>query len=188
MMDQNNPAAAVPYFHLAVEADPTSAIAAGELGAALFANGEIPDAEQQFKRALELDPKYTDARYNLASVEANDQEWSKAAADFKRVLDSNPDHKNARLHLGEVLFLWADALAKSGDREQAVERYRDSLAFRPDDPDLHAHLGTVLAQLKRFPEAKAEFESVLRIDPASQDAKQALVAIDARDRLSNKNQ
>ena len=83
-----------------------------------------------------------------------------------------------------MLFLWADDLAKSGDREHAVDHYRDSLVFRPDDPDLHAHLGTVLADLKRWPEAKAEFESVLRIDPTSQEAKQALIAIDARQRLT----
>jgi tetratricopeptide (TPR) repeat protein len=186
MMNQNNPGAAIPCFRLAAMADPSSAIAAGELGNALFANGDIADAEQQFKHALELDPKYTDARYNLASVEANDEEWPAAARNYQQILASNPDHKNARLHLGEVLFLWGDALAKSGDTEQAVLRYRDSLAYRPDDPDLHAHLGTVLAGLKRWPEAKTEFESVLRIDPSSQDAKQALVTIDARERLTGK--
>jgi Flp pilus assembly protein TadD/mono/diheme cytochrome c family protein len=187
MMNQNNPAAAVPYFRLAVEADPNSAIAAGELGAALFANGDIPAAEEQFKRALQLDPKYVDARYNLASVEANDEDWPKAAADFKHVLETNPNHQNARQRLGEVLFLWGDDLAKSGKLEQAVEDYRASLVVRHDDPELHAHLGTVLAKLKRFSEAKTEFEAVLRIDPASQDAKQALVAIDAHDRLANKD-
>ena len=150
MMNQNNPAAAVPYFHLAVQADPNSAIAAGELGTALFSNGDVGEAEQQFKRALELDPKYTDARYNLASVEANNSEWPNAAADFKRVLDGNPDHKNARQHLGEVLFMWAEDLAKLGDREHAVERYRDAAVFRPDDPDLHARLGATLADLGRL--------------------------------------
>jgi tetratricopeptide (TPR) repeat protein len=187
MMNQNNPAAAVPYFRLAVEADPGSAIAAGEFGAALFANGDVPAAEEQFKRALELDPKYVDARYNLASVEASAEDWPKAAADFKKVLESNPTHQNARQRLGEVLFLWGDDLAKSGNLELAVQDYRASLVVRPDDAELHAHLGTVLAQLKRFSEAKTEFEAVLRIDPASQDAKQALVAIDARDRLSGKD-
>jgi tetratricopeptide (TPR) repeat protein len=185
MMNEDNPAAAVPYFHLAVEADPSSAIAAGELGAALFAKGDVGEAERQFRRALELDPKYVDARYNLASVEANDEEWPAAANDFEQVLKINPNHKNARQHMGEVLFLWGDALAKSGDREQAVQRYRESLILRPDDPDLHAHLGAALADLKRLPEAKTEFEAVLKIDPQSQEAKQALIAIDARQRLSN---
>jgi tetratricopeptide (TPR) repeat protein/mono/diheme cytochrome c family protein len=186
MMNQDNPAAAIPCFRLAVLADPASAIAAGELGAALFAHGDIAESKEQFKRALELDPKYTDARYNLASVEANNEEWPAAVSDFQQILATNPTHKNALQHLGEVLFLWADDLAKSGDREQAIQRYRDSLVYRPDDPDLHAHLGAVLADLKRWPEAKTEFESVLRIDPQSEEAKQALIAIDARQRLSSK--
>jgi len=185
MMNQDNPAAAVPYFHLAVAADPASAIAAGELGAALFAKGDAGEAEQEFRRALKLDPKYVDARYNLASVEANNEEWAAAANDFQEVLKINPAHKNALQHMGEVLFLWADALAKSGDREQAIQRYRESLILRPDDPDLHAHLGAVLADLKRLPEAKSEFEAVLKLDPQSQEAKQALTAIDARQRLTN---
>ena len=186
MMNQDNPAAAIPCFRLATLADPASAIAAGELGNALFAHGDVAEAERQFKHAIDLDPKYVDARYNLASVEANNEEWPAAANDYQQILAINPKHKNADQHLGEVLFLWGDSLAKSGNGEQAVERYRDSLAFRPDDPDLHAHLGIVLADLKRWPEAKSEFESVLRIDPTSQEAKQALITIDARQRLSGK--
>ena len=186
MMNQDNPSAAVPYFHIATMADPNSAIAAGEYGAALFAKGDPGEAEQQFKHALELDPKYTDARYNLASVEASNAEYPEAVADFQKVLVSNPDHKNARQHLGEVLFLWADDLAKSGDREHAVEHYRDSLQYRPDDPDLHAHLGTTLAQLGRFGEARSEFESILKMDPTSQDAKEALSQIDVQQRLAKK--
>lgn len=185
MMNQNNPGAAVPYFRLATEADPNSAIAAGEYGTALFESGDVGEAEQQFKRALELDPKYIDARYNLASVEANDSEWAKAASDFSHVLQSNPEHKNAKEHLGEVLFMWAEDLEKSGDHEQAVKRYQDSLVFRPDDPDLHAHLGIALEQLRRYSEAKTQFESVLKIDPNSQEAKQALVEIDERARLTS---
>jgi tetratricopeptide (TPR) repeat protein len=180
MMNQDNPGAAIPCFRLATLADPNSAIAAGELGAALFAHGDIAESKEQFKRALELDPQYIDARYNLASVEATNEEWPAAVSDFEQILSTNPNHKNASQHLGEVLFLWADDLAKSGNREQAVQHYRESLVYRPDDPDLHAHLGSVLAALKRWPEAKTEFESVLRIDPSSQEAKQALVAIDAR--------
>jgi tetratricopeptide (TPR) repeat protein len=186
MMNQNNPGAAVPYFRLATEADPNSAVAAGEYGAALFSNGDVGEAESQFRRALRLDPKYIDARYNLASVEANNSQWAEAASDFSYVLGSNPNHKNARQHLGEVLFMWAEDLEKSGNHEQAVKRYQDSLVIRPDDPDLHARLGMALAQLGRYSEAKTEFESVLKINPTSQDAKQALIDLDARARLTGK--
>lgn len=184
MMNQNNPGAAVPYFRMAVQAAPDSAIAAGELGAALFATDSVYEAEQQYRRALELDPKYIDARYNLASIEATNQQWADAAADFNAILTVNPNHQKAQEHLGEVYFMWADQLEEAGDREQAVKHYRDCLALRPDDPDLHAHLGAALAELKRYSEAKTEFESVLRINPGSQEAKQALVQIDAQQRLS----
>lgn len=179
MMDQNNPNAAVPYFRMAVLADPKSAIAAGELGNALFATEDVFAAEEQFKRALVLDPKYTDARYNLASVEANNNQWAEAARDYQQVLIGNPSHKNAREHLGQVLFMWGDDLAKSGNNEQAVKRYRGALEFRPDDPDLHLQLGTALNQLGRFSEAKTEFETVLRLNPESQPAKEALARLEA---------
>jgi len=184
MMNQENPSAAIPCFRLALQADPTSAMAAGELGAALFAHGDVADAEREFRHALKLDPNYIDARYNLASAEANHEEWAAAAGDYLQILALNPNHKNANQHLGEVLFLWGDAMAKQGDLERAVQHYRDSLTFRPDDAELHAHLGVVLSELKRWPEAKAEFASVLRIDPGSQEAKDALVAIDVKQRLT----
>jgi tetratricopeptide (TPR) repeat protein len=159
MMNENNPAAALPYFRIAVDAAPDSALAAGELGAALFATGNVYEAEKQYKRALELDPKYIDARYNLASIEATNQQWPEAAADFDQILKLNPDHKMARQHLGEVYFLWADQLHEAGDREQAVKRYR---------------------------EAKEQFQAVLRIDPNSQDAKDALAEIETPQRLGNR--
>jgi Flp pilus assembly protein TadD len=184
MMNQNNPAAAIPYFRLATEADPKSPIAASEYGAALFANGDAVAAEEQFKRALVLDPEYIDARYNLASVEASTEHWPEAASDFSYVLKSNPNHKNAQQHLGEVLFMWGESFEKSGDLAAAVKRYQDSLALRPDDPDLHGHLGAALAQLRRYEEAKTQFEAVLKLDPSSDDARQALTEIDARLRLT----
>ncbi len=185
MMNKDDPSDAIPYFRLAVSADPMSAIATGELGAALFAHGDVAESKEQFKRALELNPKYTDARYNLAGVEATAGDWAAAASDFQQILAGNPSHQKAREHLGEVLFLWGDDLAKAGDGGQAVERYREALLIRPDDADLHAHLGTVLAGLKRWPEAKAEFEAVLKIDPQSAEARQALVTIDSHQRLTN---
>jgi Flp pilus assembly protein TadD len=173
-MNKDDPAGAIPFFQLAAQADPNSAIAAGELGAALFSAQRVSEAEQQFKRALLLDPKYVDARYNLASVEASNGEWPKAAGDFKEVLSLNSSHANARQHLGEVLFMWGEDLAKTGDAASAVERYTESLAFRPDDPELHTRLGLALAQMQRLPEAKTQLEMALKIDPSSEEAKHAL--------------
>jgi len=177
LLSQDNANAAVPYFQRASEAQPGSALAASELGVALVDASRLTEGLEQFKHALALDPKYTDARYNLASVEATGGNWESAAADFKAVLLQAPDNAKARQHLGEVLFLWGDDLAKSHNDQQAVLRYREALAYRADDPELHTSLGAVLLQLDRVKEAQLEFEEAVKIDPNFQPAKDALAAI-----------
>ncbi|HEY7303559.1 MAG TPA: tetratricopeptide repeat protein [Bryobacteraceae bacterium] len=177
LLNQDKAAEAIAYFERACQAQPTSPLAASELGVALVNTSKMPEAREQFRRALQLDPRYTDARYNLASVEARTGEWEAAASDFKEVTVEKPDNAKAKQHLGEVMFLWGDDLAKSGDDNQAVLRYRDALVYRPDDPDLHTNLGMALARVNQIKEAQAELEAAVRIDPNSERAKQALAAI-----------
>jgi Flp pilus assembly protein TadD/mono/diheme cytochrome c family protein len=177
LLNQDNATAAITYFERAAQAEPTSPLAASELGVALVNASRLPEAREQFKRALQLDPKYTDARYNLASLEATTGDWESAAKDFKEVTIEKPDNAKAKQHLGEVMFLWGDDLAKSGDDNQAVLRYRDALVYRPDDPDLHTNLGIELAHLNQLKEAQSEFEAAMRIDPNAERAKQALAAL-----------
>jgi Flp pilus assembly protein TadD len=125
-------------------------------------------------------PKFTDARYNLASLEAAGGQWQHAATDFKQALAEDRANAKARQHLGEVLLLWGDEVADSGNFDQAVLRYRESLAYRPADVELHTSLGMALAKLARLNEARSEFEAAMRIDPGFQPARQALAAIQGK--------
>ena len=68
----------------------------------------------------------------------------------------------------------------AGNHEQAVLRYREALAYRPADAELHTNLGVALAQLGRLNEAQPELEAALRIDPNLQPAKKALAAVQAQ--------
>ncbi|MGH7247040.1 MAG: tetratricopeptide repeat protein, partial [Pseudomonadota bacterium] len=161
-------------------------VAATELGSALYSASKIPEAERQFRKALEIDPGYTDARFNLASVEASNHQWEAAAADFTRVLKERPDDAKAAQDLGEAMLLWGDEFAKSGNDEQAAIRYRDALPYRPADVDLHIRLGLAFARMERLDESQAEFEAVLRLQPNSQFARQAIDAIVARRKATGK--
>jgi Flp pilus assembly protein TadD len=165
---------AIPYFQAACRANPTSVVAATELGVALFAAAKLPEAEEQFKLALTLDAGYTDARFDLASVQAARGEWLSAVTEFQRVLEQRPDDSRTRQHLGEALYLWGDEFAKTGDSEQAVARYRAALEFRPPDAEIHTKAALMLARLGRFPEAQSELESALKIDPNFAPAKKML--------------
>ena len=177
LLNQDKAEEAIPYFEKASMALKSSPLAASELGVALVEAERVPEGIEQFQRALELDPKYSDARYNLASVEARSGQWEAAAKDYKEVVEERPDNAKASQHLGEVLFLWGDDLAKAGDAEGAVTHYREALAYRADDPVLHVSLGMALAKLARNAEAQAEFQAALRLDPSSQEAKDALAAL-----------
>jgi len=141
LLSGGNATGAIPYFEAATRAQPTSALAASELGVALASDSRMAEAKAQFKRSLDLDPKFTDARYDLGSAEAATGDFQLAVADFKQVLAERADDSKTREHLGEALFAWGDALADSGQHGAAVERYRDALRYRPTDPELHNNLG-----------------------------------------------
>jgi tetratricopeptide (TPR) repeat protein/mono/diheme cytochrome c family protein len=170
---------ALSYFEAAWKTEPRNAVAATELGVALASASRLPEALQQFKRALQIDPQFTEARFDLASVEAEAGQWETAAADFGRVLAERPGETRARQHLGEVLFLWGDQFAKTGDFEHAADQYRAALKYRAGDPELHMSLGVALAQLRRLAEARREFEDALRLDAHFQPARQALASLPA---------
>jgi TolA-binding protein len=177
LLSQGDVAGAIPYFETAAKADPSSAVAAIELGMALFTGSKVREAEEQFRRALTLDPAYTDARFDLASAEAANGEWKEAAADFAQVLTERPEHAKARQHLGEVLVLWGDSLAGSHDDEQAALRYAEALRYRADDVDLRIRLGMTFARMDRLDESQEQFEAVLRLKPDTRIAREAIDAI-----------
>jgi len=177
---------AASYFEKACKADPRSALAATEFGVALFTLKKLDQAEEQLNRALAIDPSYTDARFDLASVDAAAGKWEAAATQFKQVLAERPDYAKAQEHLGEVLVLWGDDLAKSGKDADAVALYRQALASRASDIQLHARLGMAFARMDRLDESQSEFEAILRLDPSSGNAKQAIEAIQARKKATGK--
>ncbi len=180
LLSKGDVAGAIPYFQAARKSDPTSVVAATELGTALFSAAKLPEAEEQFKAALALDAAYTDARFDLASVQAARGEWDSAVAEFQQVLQQRPDDTKTRGHLGDALYLWGDGFAKSGNSEQALERYRASLEFRTPDADVHTKMALMLARLSRFPEAQSELEAALKLDPAFVPAQRMLQDVRAR--------
>jgi tetratricopeptide (TPR) repeat protein len=60
------------------------------------------------------------------------------------------------------------------DPRGAVALYRDGLNLCPNDDVAHYELGKILAGLGRLDEARAEFDTALRINPNFQGAKQEL--------------
>lgn len=171
---------AIEYFERASKSDPSSVLAASELGVALYSAGQLEKAEQQFRKALEIDRSYTDARFNLASVEASLGKFDASVDDFKQVLVEKPDYAKAGQRLGQVLTLWGDSLAKSGNDAQATAKYQEAVPMIADNVDLRVRLGMAFARQERLAESQAEFESALRLKPDLKLAQEAITAIKKR--------
>jgi Flp pilus assembly protein TadD len=76
-----------------------------------------------------------------------------------RVLDS----------LSELLARGYAALQKK-DYETAVQLFRQYLAAKPDDATAHFQLGYAYTALERWPEAQAEYEKAVALDPKMLEA------------------
>ncbi|HEV3199637.1 MAG TPA: tetratricopeptide repeat protein [Bryobacteraceae bacterium] len=95
LLTQGDAPGAIPYFQAAFRANPTSVVAATELGVALFTANRLAEAEEQFQAALTIDAAYTDARFDLASVQAARGRWEAAVNEFRQVLKEHPDDSKA---------------------------------------------------------------------------------------------
>jgi Flp pilus assembly protein TadD len=177
LLTKGDAAHAIPFFEKAARLNPSSILGPMDLGVAYYSESKLPEAEQQFRNALSIDPKATDARFNLASVEAEAGDLNTAVSDFRQVLTERPDYSKAQDHLGDVLFAWGDELAKSGDNEQAAQRYREALIYRPNDVALHTSLGAAYARLGQMDKARVELETAVHINPSFEPAQRLLAAI-----------
>jgi len=167
-------AKAKTVLEAAIKESPKDPQAAFYLGVANEALGDAKGAAEQYRHALEIDPKLTEASTNLSGVlldqgdaagalaaaeaglkiapknpslrrnraVALDQTGSKdAVAAFKEAAEVAPNDK-------EVQYLYAEALAKSGDEAQALAVLKPLLAS--DDVAVLASTGRLMGRLKDF--------------------------------------
>ena len=143
-------------------------------------------AKAEALRALDLDPELGEAYVSLAQVKMEfEWDWAGAERDYRRAIELNPGNAAAHQYYAEYLARTGrhvEALA-SIDRalvldplsapingmkgtvyfygrepEKAIEQYRKTLALREDQVLTRLCLGLTLLQLKRYPEAIAEFK------------------------------
>ena len=109
-------AEAASEFRKAVDANPESAAARVNLGAALTQTGDLDGAVEQFEAALRIDPVTVNAHYNLAVLLARQNKHEQAITHLRSALNVEPGDQSAR-------FLLAQELNKSGRIDEALTEY-----------------------------------------------------------------
>jgi protein O-GlcNAc transferase len=152
---------------------PHNAVVQNNIGAALQKLDRWDEARGRFEAAVALDPGYVDAYVNLGCTLDKLGDLSGAVAQFRAALVVNPDSRSAHNNLGIALarvgnraegrehlaravaldptyalarYNLAILLSAAGQNEQAIEHLLILTRQTPDDPDVQARLGELLAR------------------------------------------
>lgn len=124
----------------------------------------VQTAEVHLRKALNLDPYHVEARTLLGWIQMEIHgDYASAAAEYRKVIEVRPESAEAHNNLGV-------ALEKIGDLEGAVGAFTQAIALRGDYGEAWSNRGWAYAGLKRWREARRDFEHGLKINPGDDGA------------------
>ena len=158
-------------YRKAVEARPASYEAQIALGNYYGSQKKIAEAEAAARRAVEIEPSRVGGYNLLASVFASQARWK----ELETLLGESG--RNVADNLSP--FFWAAiyCLSKSTELPRAEGYLRRYLAQEPEPTapshaQAHWRLGLVLEKQSRHPEAVAEWQAAVKLDPHSPAAQE----------------
>lgn len=113
------------FWKNAAENSPHYPLAHRNLGAMEYLDGDMVNAEQEFKTALELNPNEEMAHNNLGLIYANENKLTEAEAEYKKELEINPYYDNAYYNLG--LLYWQEKRS-----DEAISSWKKTLEINPN--------------------------------------------------------
>lgn len=154
-----NGAEAVSALENAVLERPTYKEALYRLAEIQLGLGHIPDARKAALTAIKIDPQDTSLRVIAGKILLAEGKPDEAINEAKTALTSIPNLAPAKL-------LIADAYAKKGEIDLAVENYQSAYGFDHDDPTPLVHASEACHAQGRDTSAKAFGEKATREFPA----------------------
>jgi tetratricopeptide (TPR) repeat protein len=116
-------------------------------------------AKRLYERALALDPKLTEALAGLVAVDVRAKDFGAAVARVEAAVARDPDRP-------ELLALAAQVYSLTGQTSRTEETLKHAVAVEPRFLQGYALLAKYYLQQHRLDEARAEFESIVKRDPA----------------------
>ena len=159
---------AVEFFQLAIEIDPTYALAhcgVADCYSFVGINGVLPPsvtfskAKAAAERALQIDPALAEAYTPLGFVDFYyEWDWAGAESKFRRAIKLNPSYATAR-------HFFSFTLSALGRFEEALAEVRRALEVDPLSPLINAALGFCYWNGRRYDLAAESCHKVIARDP-----------------------
>jgi tetratricopeptide (TPR) repeat protein len=134
-----------------------------DYGIGLFLEGDFKGATAAWEKVTEADPKNPDGWVNLGRVAVQEGDMERARTVLRKALAINPNL--ARAH-----YFYARVLRSDGDYDGAAKHLKMVLQQYPRDRVALNDLGRVLFLSRKYPEAMAQFERAIAVDPEDLEA------------------
>jgi tetratricopeptide (TPR) repeat protein len=135
-----------------------------DLGELKLSRLDLQGAVSALQTAVRVDPNQSQGHNILGAAFTRTGRGQEAIRQFETALQLDPGNVNARYNL---VF----ALVKSGQLAAAAGHMEQVVAAFPKDAGLHNLWGELLAQQGKYPEAIAQFDQALALDPALEAAR-----------------
>ncbi|MGA3201238.1 MAG: tetratricopeptide repeat protein [Bryobacteraceae bacterium] len=127
--------------------------------------GKTADAENILKLKVSNNPKQAAYILELARFYAAAQNPPAVNATVQKLVADNADFPDGRLIAG-------DFYSSVGRFQEALEQFQEGLGAKPKDPlPYRRRLARILAGQRKWPEALAQIDAILKEKPDDQDAK-----------------
>jgi tetratricopeptide (TPR) repeat protein len=137
---------------------------------AFYSNGNTSRAIVYFKKAVYLAPLGLEFKNKLGSALASNGQLAEAEKQYTEILQEFPKHVSALTNLGFLKLQHGDVLS-------CQTLYFKALALDPDYEPLLLNIAGLYAYKKDFKQSKNYLERILKRNPNSTQAKQALLQI-----------
>ena len=160
--------AALGYFELALQRDPSYARAYAGVANVWLARGDagfiapreaFPKSKDAVSKALALDDTLAEAHITLADILGlYDHDWAQAETEFRRGIELNPNSADGH-------FMYSDFLISMKRTEEWNREIRRTLELDPFNPFFQCFYGWQLIYVGRYDEAIAQLRKVLDTEP-----------------------
>lgn len=145
LASQKDYAGAINAYQNVIRINSTNRAALNELGSVYYQSGKYSEAENTFKQSLAMLPAGTDdsmTYYNLSTVLFEEDKVSDALLYAKKAYDSCGQIKNTA-NRANVIYNYALMSEKSGNTDNAIQKYAEVLQYNPNHLKTQINLGVM---------------------------------------------